>query len=122
MATRAAWTSPPATASAVAEAMPDQDGSVGGSVTRSALPAAAISPAFELSPHAIPAAKHHSAATAVNTTPNDEKADARSTAPPMTADTAITSGIRPRGLSCRAVAPAIAAAPAAAMAALVPSQ
>ncbi len=45
----------------------ENDGAAGGAVTNSALAAAAMSPAFALTAHAIPATKHHTATTPTKT-------------------------------------------------------
>src|ERR1700694_1968890 len=103
--------------SAVDVTAAEGDGDDAGVVTRSALAAAAASPALAPSAHGMPAAKHHTATTPANTALYAAVNVPSSTATPISSDTATTRGIRPRGLSWSAVAPAIAAAPAADVAA-----
>src|ERR1700694_1503704 len=103
--------------SAVDVTAAEGDGDDAGVVTRSALAAAAASPALAPSAHCMPAAKHHTATTNTNTALYAAVSVPSSTATPISSDTATTRGIRPRGLSWSAVAPAIAAAPAADVAA-----
>src|SRR5262245_43082264 len=100
-------------ANPVALATPAGDGCNGGAATSSAVAAAAIKPAFVPNAHCSPAAKHHSATTITNPTSCKEVNALSATAAPIIIDTAITRRAEPCGLSCNAVAPAIAAAPAA---------
>ena len=113
---------PPSTARALDPRTDDTDGEISGAVTSNALAAAATSPALAPSAHCMPTAKHHSAITPTKMALYADVKEPSRTAAPISSDTAITRGIRPRGLSCSAVAPAIAAAPAAAVAAPVDPQ
>ena len=103
---------------AVGTTTPHSDGSSGGAITNNALAAAATSPGLPPSAHCMPAAKHHSATTTTNATSLDAVNAPRNTAAPICNDTMMTSGTRPPGLSCSAMAPAIAAALAAHTAAI----
>jgi hypothetical protein len=98
-----------------------QVGGTGGAVTSSTAAAAAISPGLVPAAHASPARKQPMATTTMNGIEYADVDAPTSTASPMAIDTPTTRGIRPCGLSCRAVAPAMVAAPAAAMAAVGPT-
>ena len=87
-----------------------------GHVTSSAPEAAATMPALRLIAQAMPAAKHHSMTVRTNSAPCAAVNEPNRTAAPIPNETPSTSGSRPCGLSCKAVAPAMAALPPAAMA------
>src|SRR3954468_3284611 len=102
---------PAATVSSVANTTAVTVGVTGGEITnRAALPAA-TRPGLLPSAHCMPAAKHQMATTARNTASYDAVTAPRKTAAPNCSETTITSGTRPAGLSCIAIAAAIAAAP-----------
>src|SRR2546427_3135340 len=102
---------PAATVSSVANTTAVTVGATGGEITNRAALAAATRPGLLPSAHCMPAAKHQTATTARNTPSYDADIAPRKTAAPSCSDTTMTSGTRPAGLSCIAIAPAIAAAP-----------
>src|SRR5438874_13718680 len=102
---------PAATVSPVANTTAVGDDATGGEITSRAVPAAATSAGLLPSAHCMAAPKHQIATTAMNTTSWGAVSAPRNTTEPSCNDTRMTSGARPAGLSCIAIAPEIAAAP-----------